>query len=350
MSATQQPEARAEAQRSSGLPFVASLVRDHYRDAAETFSGTADVCGVAIHLAGVAIERDGESITGSAASLDADPSSRAWMELAERFAVLDALRANAPRIVLRDAVGRSIGVVKRSRVYPSNAAAGTLRFARSNGVAAGIRWSDAARRARFELVERDRVLRSWYGEVLPKRVPLPSASIPAGLFTEYEFSAFSFDEPGFGDDVSVVGVFGFPRQGAPMVYGFGARETGRAALECAAAECVQRIGFLFSEPLPEVAPALSPTADFHQDHFLFPPHQARLRDWLGGHHRVFRGLLVATVLAREPVYVDLTPAQFGGRCVVVKAVPRGHVPLAFGIGHPWIHRPVPVALAVHPIA
>jgi hypothetical protein len=51
--------------------------------------------------------------------------------------------------------------------------------------------------------------------------------------------------------------------------------------------------------------------------------------------------------AEEPAYVDVSPADGP---VVVKALPRGHAPLAFGVGHPCLSRTASLADTVHPIA
>lgn len=319
---------------------------------AEVFTETAVLHGVPIHLAGVAIDCDGECVVGSAASLHEVPLFRAYMELVERLAVLAAIRSTEAPIALLDHDARRVGLEPREVIFPQSPDPARVRWARSNGVAAGADFRDAARRARWELVERDRVLRSWYGELDPVRVELPEGCVPAQLREAYELSAYAFcrGDGGDGDDVSVAGVFGFPRGGGPFTCGFGARGTQTEALLAAAAECLQRLAFLWGEELPTAPPAAAPTPGFHQEHYLYPGHHGRIRDWLGGEHARYRGLLVPRCAASRVRYVDLTPARLAGRLFVVKALPASHVPLAFGLGHPQLCGPVPVEIAVHPIA
>jgi hypothetical protein len=315
----------------------------------ETFSDTAIVSGVSIHLAGFATEFDGECITGSAAALDEMPLFRAHMELVERLSLLLAMRRGEP-ILLRDASGARVGLAPVSHVFPDNTDPHRWKWARSNGVAVAASWGDAARRARWELIERDRVLRSFYGEMTP-RVVDDAERMPGALFGDYGFQTYAFgaSDP---DGVHTAGVFGFPRGNFPLVYGFGARPTLDAAVAAARSECLQRLGFLFGEAIPEVSPAASPTPDFHQEYFLYPGHHETLRKWLCGEHARYRGCLNESYarVPAEPLYADLTPATLERRLCVARALPRGHVPLAFGVGLPMLAPPAPMSVAVHPIA
>jgi len=314
----------------------------------ETFADTAIVCGVPIHLAGFATEFDGECITGSAAALDEAPVFRAYMELVERLSLLLSMRNGDP-IPLRDADGARIGFVPASHVFPESTEPLRWKWARSNGVAIAASWCDAARRARWELIERDRVLRSFYGEMAPTLVDVAPLRWPLGA--DYGFQSYAFDAP-FQDGTRVAGVFGFPRRNGPLVYGFGARATIEEAVDAARSECAQRLGFLFGEAIPDAAPAPSPTPDFHQEHFLYPGHHGKVRRWLEGGHEKYRGCLNESYVRPpgEPLYADLTPSVLEGRLYVARALPSGHVPLAFGVGLPLLTTSAPSDIAVHPIA
>ncbi len=192
-------------------------------------------------------------------------------------------------------------------------------------------------------MERDRLLRSWFGELTPERVALPESALPTALSNAYVFEAFSFGAP----DREVMGVFGFPTKNGPMAYGFSAAADAGEALERAAAECVQRIGFLWGEPLPEREPEPLLGPSFHQEFFLFPPSRRRLVAWLRGEHR---GRCTLRSSQLEPAqFVDLTPAAFEG-LFVAKAIPRGELQLTFGVGHPGVTGALPRELSVHPIA
>src|SRR5262249_46891847 len=147
----------------------------------------------------------------------------------------------------------------------------------------------------------------------------------------------------------------FPRSASgsdPLVYGFAARDTVADAVAAAGSECLQRLGFLFDEPLPDSPPSPAPTPDFHQDYFLFPGHHQKLRGWLRGDHLAYRGCLGLgrSDAPEEPLYADITPPSLEGRLFVAKALSRSHVPLAFGLGHPMLSSAAPPEFAVHPIA
>jgi hypothetical protein len=311
----------------------------------EVFAGVVIAAGLSVRLAGLAVRFDEETITGSAGALgdEGDPMDRARFELEERLALLRAMKTSEATLPLFDRHRRSLGSIRREEAFPQTHDEATLRWSRSSGVAAGTSFEDAACRARYELVERDRILRSWYGDLLPSRI-LDMDAVPDALHAFYRVETYAFPED--GSDVSVAAVFAFPRATGPLVFGFGARPTEAEAVGVAARELVQRLGFLWEEALPDRAPSPSPTADFHQDHYLFPDHHAALRRWLDGEHAPLGGSLRST-RSTEPTYLDLSPA---GGPVVVKAVPCGHVPLAFGVGHPLLERAVPGGVAVHPIA
>jgi hypothetical protein len=318
----------------------------------EIFDGTVLAAGLSIRLAGIAVRHGTETITGSAGSLLDDPFPRAAAELVERLGLLAAIAKGERLIPFYDERRRKLGVLPGSSVFPVSPDETSYRWARSSGVAAGSTWTEAARRARFELIERDRVLRSWFGGGAPGLVFDPGELVPPVLHERYEVRAYSFAEG--TSDTSVAAVFAFPRdqrhcRGAslPLVYGFGARDSLPAALGVAASELLQRLGFLFDEALPADPPSPSPTPDFHQEYYLFRGHHEKLRRWLAGGHATSRSLLDVADEAEEPAYVDVSPADGP---VVVKALPRGHAPLAFGVGHPCLSRTASLADTVHPIA
>jgi hypothetical protein len=311
----------------------------------EIFDDTVLAAGLPIRLAGIAVRHGSETITGSAGSLSDDPFPRAAAELVERLGLLAAIARGKELIPTYDERRHEIGVLPASTVFPTSPDEASHRWARSSGVALGSTWTDAARRARFELIERDRVLRSWFGEGAPEPVLDTGTSIPSILHERYDVRAYSFAKG--KEHTSVAGVFAFPRDGCPLVYGFGARDSLRAALGVAAGELVQRLGFLFDEPTPTDPPSPSPTPDFHQDYYLFEGHHEKLKKWLSGAHATSRRVLDVPDNEAEPVYVDVSAANGP---IVVKALPRGHVPLAFGVGHPLLSREASLAATVHPIA
>lgn len=315
----------------------------------ETFSDVAVVSGVSIHLAGFAATIEGECVTGSAAALEEVPFFRAYMELVERLSILVSMRENQA-IALRSADGARLGLVPSSYVFPASIEPDRWQWSRSNGVAVAGSWRKAANRARWELIERDRVLRSFYGEISPRRLAEFEQS-PAGLGEQYDFQAYAFDTQ-FQGGSHAVGVFAVPRGDCALTYGFAARSTIADAATAAGNECMQRLGFLFGEAIPSESPSPAPTPDFHQEHFLFPGNHAVLRSWLRGEHERFRGCMNPAYVPapEEPRYADLTPPALEGRLFVARALPCGHVPLAFGVGVPMLAGSAPANVAVHPIA
>jgi hypothetical protein len=323
------------------------------------FLQTTTIQGVDIHLAGLtAVDRAGQIVTAGAGQLVGSPVARGYFELVERVSIVEAMSGHGGvrEYTLSDARGREVGTSPHEIVFPSSGEETRWQYARSNGVAVGRTWAEACQRARWELTERDRVLRSWYGEVEPVRIAIPEGLVPGELNAEYDFEASSFQQSAELDVVSqgirVAGLFGFPRsERVPLIYGLGARDNLVDGLGAATLECIQRLGFLWGEEIPHAEPHFSPTPDFHQDFFLHPASQGRLRDWLAGGHRCFQDRLALQRLdSRTPGFVDLTPGALRGRLFVAKAIPSTELPLTFGYGHPRIRGELPSALNVHPIA
>lgn len=304
--------------------------------------------GQPLELVGLlAADESGRELTGSAADLGSAAVCRAYFELLERAG---AIHATDPKgsSSLRERDGAERGGGGADANGPGS---GTGWLAsRSNGVAAHPSWRQACRAAWLEAIERDRVLRAWYlsGQAPPAVVEAPTR---LRVLSSHEVQVHRFEDP---DDpcqnVEVWGVFLFPRADRePFCCGFGAGATSVEALRKAEIECVQRLGFLQGEALPDAPPTPTPTPEFHLDFFLYPPHHARIRRWL------CEGLPPARVEGGRPTrmpmphFADLTPPSLRGRASVARAVDPGRMPLGFGEGHPWILDADPDA-RTHPIA
>jgi hypothetical protein len=325
--------------------------------APECFVDEVAAGGWSIHLVGL-ISRDsnGAEATGSAADVSGFPLARAYFELLERTSLLAMTADPEARPVVRDRTGEVVGTCPREVAFPRAPPGAPWAYARSNGVALGRSLEAACRSAELELVERDRVLRSWYGETRPIALPDWRFESPPGPDAIYAFQAYEFPSPAgqaeTGAHSIVAGVFGFPvaDQRFPLVYGFGAGTARTEALAHAARECQQRLGFLLGEEIPAAMPAFATTADFHQDYYLWPRMHERLRIWLTGGHTIH-----ARTLARPDgpgtgrLFLDLTPKTGLRDLRVVRALPGPEIPLVFGRGHPWASRAVPEQLQVHPI-
>ena len=318
-----------------------------------TFTETVRINGVQIFVAGFSSQNEtGDPIFGSAASLSENPIDRAYFELLERASVVSMLHDGQRHWDVRDERGIQTGTLRSSELALVSPDPGQWRYARSNGVAVGQSWRDACLRALWELAERDRILRSWYGEIDPVRIEMPCEMIPIGLEELYSFEAYSFDEPVALREVHVVAVFGFPKDGdAPLLYGFGARDVRARAMGAAFGECLQRLGFLWGEQIPATQPQFFPTADFHQEWFLWPLTHQHLHGWLAGEHAKIGPVLIESRRGgSRRVFADITPTELRSRVFVAKGIPRGELPLVFGRGHPSVASRLPDALQVHPIA
>jgi hypothetical protein len=316
----------------------------------ETLLDAAEVPGLSVSLVGLlARTEDGREALGSAGAPGAPPCARAYFELFERIAVLEAMAERRAGYLSRSAAGDT-ETLAFSDVFPEAPASAPFRYSRSNGVAAGATWLDACTRAFAELVERDRLLRAWYGEGEPLQLTLGEDEALRALEPWYEFRGYSFPgsvNPGSG--LAVAGLFGFPKSAdAPLVFGSAAAATLPSALSGARRECLQRWGFLWGERIPSEAPSFAPTADYHQELYLWPAMHEPLRRFLAGEH-VGLGVLRAgpELESGGCQFVDL---GLGAGPAVARALARAELPLTFGRGHPAVRTALPESLSVHPIA
>jgi ribosomal protein S12 methylthiotransferase accessory factor YcaO len=236
-------------------------------------------------------------------------------------------------------------------LFPESDVPAQWRYARSNGVAIHDGWRAAALRALWELAERDRVLRAWYGDTRPARVDLPIDDTPLAGASSFDWVAYSFPSPSpenFSAGVEVVGVFGFPdRDTLPVISGFGGRPNWQEAHAAAVSEAMQLLGFLWGEPVAEEAPSCGPTPLHHLDYYQWPPHRAHLRRWLElGHERFLPARLPEP--GTPVMFADLTPAWLESGLRVAKAICDSAAPLTFGDSPFACH--LPSELRPHPVA
>jgi YcaO cyclodehydratase, ATP-ad Mg2+-binding len=317
-----------------------SLVEDAY---------VAD--GLELHRAGLASTGpSGEEMVGSAADVSRSPLDRAYFELLERVTVVEAIERAPSHCETRTVEGPPLGRRPFAEIFPESHDPARWRYARSSGVAIHVDWRSASLRAFWELCERDRVLRSWYGEIAPRRVPGAMDDSPLAVAESYEWLACEFpasDASRFSRGVEVSGVFGLPRVAAPFVFGYGARPSWREALAAATREATQLLAFLWGEELPKAEPALSPTPLYHLETYQRPERLGTVRRWLEGAHarRAWPGR--PTPGDAELCFADLTPGWLRGLSVS-KAVCASALPLVFGEDPLGAH--LPEEMRVHPIA
>ncbi len=297
----------------------------------EEVRGTVEVDGVRLERAGICAAGPGGVVAvGSAAGQDQGQGIRAHYELLERASILESLASGVCAYASRTESGDVTGLVAADAVFPSSGVPG-WQYARSNGVALARDWPDACRRARLELAERDRVLRSWYGGRAPERIAVGADAWPRTRRYAWEAYAFLADDTWSGA-ATVVGVFGFPMDPAlPLLRGWAADLDPAGALFRATRECLQGLAFLHDEAVPAQEPTATPTPIYHLDLFLWPGSHRRLRAWLAGAHAgAAANAALAPVGEATVTYVDLTPPTLGGGLRVVKASCPAAVPVVFG--------------------
>jgi hypothetical protein len=194
-------------------------------------------------------------------------------------------------------------------------------------------------------------LRSWFGQIAPQRIPLDAGMIHPDLERYYRFEAYAIGAPialqGIGM-AHTVAVMGLPRgAGAPPIHGFAARATLADAKAAALRECLQRLSFLWGEPLPEEAPHFCASPDYHQEYFLTQEGSRRLLEWLeGGHQRFGQGEAPESVALQ---FLDITPKHLSPRLCVVKALSADCLALTFGANPDLGPKGFPEDRRIHPV-
>lgn len=254
-------------------------------------------CGI------TAVSPSGAPIVGSAAGLDDSVTVRAWSELLERASIL-------------------------SHGGPSQPPSSDRVVSRSNGVALSRSWADACHRARLELAERDRVLRSWQGEMRPRPLDVPSSKLPSLQGYTWRVARLPGDRL-WSADVEVVVALAFGSDlTRPLLRGFGAASDVPTALRHAVGECIQALAFLTADDVPTEEPAPAPTPLYHLDRYLWPPGHAILHAWLNGE---LPARTSASASSEGTVtYTELTPPWGRGRFRVARATSDAANPLVFG--------------------
>jgi hypothetical protein len=321
-----------ELQASHGMPAACTLQ--------EVFLHRVNVGELRLCMVGlVAATPAAATVTGAAADQSGFPVDRAYFELLERLSIFLARSSSSP-LAVRDRTGTQKGSRTPSQVFPADKKPEVQRVSLSNGVALHTSWQLACDAAQAELIERDRVLRSFAGEYAPVLVPDADAELAHSLRDEYEVSAYAFGPKRKKLKHVAAGLFLFPlRESAPLVYGFGADTSAAGALASAKREALQRLAFLWGEALPSEPPPAQPAPDYHQEYYLYPAHHAILRDWLAGKRRRVATKVDRTTKADETnsvfdaatTFVDLTMQGLAGALVVAKAIARGASILRFGL-------------------
>ncbi|MCY4644234.1 MAG: YcaO-like family protein [Bacteriovoracales bacterium] len=209
-------------------------------------------------------------------------------------------------------------------------------YALSNGAAIHTHEDQAVQNARLELIERDRILRSWYGEYAPK-VYFYRQRHWDFLKPLYSMQMAEFSNPDDAlDDISVIGLFCFPRKRENLFFhAFGADLEREKAISKAERELSQRISFLWDEGVDEMLP-FSPGPAYHQEFYLSSRHSGIIKDWLDGKHGDYWPRYNSFIgKARSDLEIVQKKIFFGeGNYFLVKARGGNRVPLYFGQKYP----------------
>lgn len=316
----------------------------------EVYEDTVDLGGLSIRRAGLSSTGPAGEATGSASELATDPRPRAQYELLERIGILEAIHGGEAH-VSRDEDGASLVTMAHDRIFLQSDEPASWRPARSNGIALHGSWRAACFHAKAELVERDRVLRAWAGNIRPEPIRFRAEHVRPLDGAGYTWSAFAFpaEAGSFGAELAVAGVFGIPDDEAlPLAVGYCARPKHEDALAGALREATQMLSFLWGEPVATVEPALTPTALFHLEALQVPHRRSLLLRWLDGGHAIHRSNVGSSVGDASVRYVDLTPTWMVGGWRIAKAMCSRAIPLSFG-RDPFF-RNLPAELQIHPVA
>jgi hypothetical protein len=309
--------------QSQSLPAGCTL-REHLIE-------RTSVAGLDLHMVGlVAVTPSGREITGAAADAAGFPVERALYELIERICVVSASTTNSA-LAVRDRSGQLQERRSARELFPPDPRPDSLRTSLSNGAALHESWEQACGSAACELIERDRVLRSFRGEFVPRRLPLADGSISSALQRHYEVELYRLDPPEDPSQIAVAAVFLFPQTAkVPLVYGFAAAPSMPRAEALAAHEALQRLAFLWGELTPVAPPTASPTPEYHQEFYLYPPHHSILRNWLRGDIRPNQPTMRLFDLS-QIWFADLSPTGVNIGYAVAKAYAADAMVLQFGI-------------------
>lgn len=299
----------------------------------ESFMQEARVGALTLFMVGLVAASSEQNAMGSATQADGYPVNRAYFELLERISIFEARQAER-LLEVRDAHGALLGTRPASAVFPADPSPQQLRLALSNGVALHASWGEACASALHELIERDRILRSFAGELAPVRLKVPEGPLARATAEHYEAAAYEIGQRKPAPRHRTVLWFLMPRDAQyPITYGFGTDLSLDGALFRAEREAMQRLAFLWGEELPTEQPSAAATPDFHQEYYLYPANHSHLTEWLAGQYRPRHACQQRLPLFDgSPVrYVELTPPSLRGKLAVAKAVSPSARRLRFGV-------------------
>ncbi|MBF0313737.1 MAG: YcaO-like family protein [Oligoflexia bacterium] len=326
----------------------------------DVFIEKKKINNIEVNVAGFcaqALNNDNEIMSGSAADLKTEANAviRSQYELLERVSIAEVLKTSEEHLFkFYNRFNQYQGVIEKKIVFPSSDNC-EWRYSLSNGVAIHTDVNMAMEKAQAELVERDAILRSWYGETLPQEIVGAAKEIGSEVITaladRYRIKIYKFVDISPDSALNVLGVFAFPinpSKNSPMVYGLAADQVFEVAMEKSLQEMLQRLVFLEGEENEIELPPFAPSPLYHQEIFLRSAGIEELKGWLSGRHYRKKSVY-PSAMPSEIYFVDLTPVA-AKSFVVMKAISRNRVPLIFGKKYQSVGIKVAIeSWEIHPI-
>ena len=185
----------------------------------ELFQENTVIEGQTIQLCGLSVKHtSGLLITASAASLQESPLQRAYFELLERTSRVELDQMSQKKFPLFALDGSSASNSSNQvleEIFKVSPCPSEWSYSKSNGVAAHTDPKLASLNAVSETIERDLILRSWYGELPPQKRGTRIVGLPEAWSKIYAFESYVLIDPikhatkeGFAKVASVI--VGFP--------------------------------------------------------------------------------------------------------------------------------------------
>ena len=308
---------------------------------------TVVACGVRLRRAGIVASHGQDNAIGAACELSSSPVPRGYFELLERCATNIAFADPAACYRVFDGQGEQVASMLSAQLYPRSPDA-RLRPSSSNGTALRDDRATASRLALAELVERDRVLRSWAGAQAP--TPLTTwtvdrlqdqLGVSAELLDGYDIGLHALGAPSERALFEVVVMHAVPRRpGMPLLLGFGCHQSLAVAETNACREWTQQLGFLWGEEIAEAVQA-SPSPDYHQEFYQLASNHHHVAAWLQGERTASKDFAQkrSSPLAATR-FVDITPQEFSDKLSVIRAVNPDLCALVFGATDDGVPHPI----------
>lgn len=293
------------------FPFKNWDQPEFYRD-----SILVDSLRIELNLAISKNPQTGDSVTALVSDLSATDAKRyAYFELLKKISILQLM----PQV---------------HRLQTKNNAKKMIDFYLKNGVAIHFRKARACENAKLELIERDRVLRSWFGQCKPTMISGVASSFDHKISNIYSISYYTIKlNP--SDPYTTIGYFGFPKDPDlhPLFFGFGSATALEAACKKASHAAIQNLGRAWNKQSSSQPSPLDPTSQQQQEYFLLPSNHQKIKDWLDGKSSNNEYGLKAELVPLKNMqmnFFDITPAEFNKKFFVIKAESLQTIPFWFG--------------------